>query len=252
MLTIRASVFWLGMVLSTVIVGLVIPLLAPLPWRLRYRLLAMWPRFNLFWLRLCCGIRYRVNGIEHLPNQAAIVMAKHQSTWETLALTQILPPQVWVLKQELLNVPVFGWGMRLLSAIALDRAAGRKAMVELVRQGGERLQRGLWVIVFPEGTRTSPGAPPRYRMGGAVLAARTGVPIVPIAHNAGLFWPRGSFIKYPGTIEVEIGPLIPTEGRQAGDIMRDVQQWIEPHTNRLCGLLMPTGTASHPSQRHQA
>lgn len=231
------------MVLSTLIVGLAIPFLALLQWQLRYRLLTLWPRFNLFWLRLCCGIRYRVNGLEHLPNRAAIVMAKHQSTWETLALTQILPPQVWVLKKELLNVPIFGWGMRLLSAIALDRSAGRKAMVELVRQASDRLQLGLWVIVFPEGTRTQPGAKPRYRMGGAVLAARTGVPIVPIAHNAGLFWPRGSFIKHPGVIEVEIGPLIPTQGRQAEEILQDVQQWVETHTNRLCGLSMPSNTA---------
>ncbi|MBK1672883.1 1-acyl-sn-glycerol-3-phosphate acyltransferase [Ectothiorhodospira shaposhnikovii] len=244
-LYLRAGLFWVGMALSTVLFALFSPLLLPLKWHGRFRLLSQWTRFNLWWLTLTCGLRYTVTGTEYLGGEARVLMCKHQSAWETLALQQFIPPQVWVLKQELLRIPFFGWALGMLEPIALDRAAGRKAMDQLVAQGLDRLDRGLWVVLFPEGTRTPPGHQGRYKVGGAVLAARSGRPVIPVAHNAGLFWPRNSFLKYPGTIQVEVGPPIPTEGRKPEAIMKDVQAWIESRTAVLCGLPGPDAGQPH-------
>lgn len=245
-LYVRAALFWVGLAGSTLAFGLVMPFLIPLSLLARYRVLSQWSRFNIWWLQLCCGIRYRVSGVEHLGDEAKVLMSKHQSTWETMGLQRIIPPQVWVLKKELMRIPIFGWGMSLVHAIAVDRDAGRKAMSQLVRQGVDRLERGMWVVIFPEGTRTAPGEKSRYRMGGGYLAARSGRPVIPVAHNAGLYWPRGSFVKYPGVIDVEIGPPIPTEGRRPEAIMADVEAWIEERTQILCRLA-PGDKAGSPS-----
>jgi 1-acyl-sn-glycerol-3-phosphate acyltransferase len=193
-----------------------------------------WGRLNLVLQRLVCGLGYRVSGFEHLPEEACIVMAKHQSAWETIALRALLPaPQSWVLKQELLNLPVFGTGLNVVKAIPIDRSSGRRAVLKVVSEGIARLREGRWVIIFPEGTRTAPGARRKYGLGGAVLAERSGSPVVPIAHNAGVFWPRRGVRKLPGTIDVVIGPPIPSKGRKAVDIMHDVESWIEAQQARL-------------------
>ncbi len=162
----------------------------------------------MFLLKHLCGLDYRVEGREHLPGGAAIILSKHQSAWETIAFQEIFPPQTWVLKRELMWIPLFGWALALLRPIAIDRSAGRKAIEQVIEQGRERLQSGIWVVVFPEGTRVAPGTRKRYGMGGAVLAAETGYPVVPVAHNAGSFWPRRGFLKRPGTVRVVIGPVI--------------------------------------------
>lgn len=236
LLYLRSLIFWVMMLLSTLVLAPLTLLSFPFPFRIRYATATQWARFNLWFLRLSCGLRYRVEGREHIPEDAAIVFAKHQSTWETLALQRVFPPQVWVLKRELLRIPLFGWGLAMLEPIAIDRGAGRKAVEQLVEQGCKRLSDGRWVIVFPEGTRTAPGHKGKYRIGGAVLAERSGARVVPVAHNAGEFWPRHSFIKYPGEIRMVIGPAITTDGKSAADILAEAQAWIEATVDQISTL----------------
>jgi 1-acyl-sn-glycerol-3-phosphate acyltransferase len=198
-----------------------------LPFSWRYRIIRQWARWQMFMLIKLCGLHYRVEGREHLPPGAAVILSKHQSAWETIAFQEIFPPQTWVLKRELLWVPLFGWALALLRPIAIDRRAGRKAIEQVIEQGRERLQSGIWVVVFPEGTRVAPGTRRRYGVGGAVLAAATGYPVVPVAHNAGSFWPRRGFLKKPGTVRVVIGPVIDPRGRKAEEIIKQTEEWIE-------------------------
>lgn len=227
MLFLRSSIYVLGSWLSTLIIGPLALLTFPFPFEARYAFVSQWARFNLWWLRVSCGLSFEVEGGEHIPKQNAIIMCKHQSTWETLALQVVFPPQIWLMKRELLKVPFFGWGLAMLEPIAIDRAAGKQAMKQLIDQGRIRLERGRWVVIFPEGTRTAPGQKGRYAIGGAMLAAKSGYPVVPVAHNAGEFWPRRGFLKRPGVIRMVIGPAIPSEGRSAGDINDEVETWVE-------------------------
>ncbi|MFA5685678.1 MAG: lysophospholipid acyltransferase family protein [Lysobacteraceae bacterium] len=199
----------------------------PFPVHVRYAVATRWARLNLWWLKYSCGLTYRVSGRENIPKDTAIIFSKHQSTWETLALQEIFPPQVWVLKRELLRIPFFGWGLAMVGAIGIDRKAGRKAVDQLVTQGRQRLESGRWVVVFPEGTRVAPGARGRYRIGGAVLAERTGHAIVPVAHNAGEYWPARGFRMRPGEIQVVIGPPIHSAGRSAAAVLKEAESWIE-------------------------
>ncbi|HLS87465.1 MAG TPA: lysophospholipid acyltransferase family protein, partial [Burkholderiales bacterium] len=164
----------------------------------------------------------------------AVILSKHQSAWETLAFQLFFPPQVHVLKRELLWIPFFGWGLALMSPIAIDRARGVAALRQIARRGRKRLAQGFWVVVFPEGTRVPPGERRPYQLGGAWLAADSGAPVVPVAHNAGLFWPRNAFVKRPGTVTVRIGPTIDPAGRDAQTINRLAEEWIEKEQARLC------------------
>lgn len=201
-----------------------------LPWRGRFALARIWARVLLGALRLCCGLRYRITGLEHLPARASIVLMKHSSTWETVAQAAFLPAQVWVLKRELTWIPFIGWGLRLLHCIAINRGAGGVAVRQLIDEGGQRLADGKWIVIFPEGTRMPPGETRRYGVGGAAVAAATGAPIVPVAHNAGYFWPRRGLIKKPGCIHVVIGPPIETAGRDPREINEEAQRFIEAHS----------------------
>ena len=198
------------------------------------RLARTWGRLNLDALRVICHLDYRLQGFENLPSETAIVLCKHQSAWETIALRALLPlEQSWILKQELMNVPFFGWAMSCLQPIAIDRSAGRRAVAQVIREGERRLNAGRWVIVFPEGTRVAPGTRHPYAIGGALLAERTGYPVVPIAHNAGNFWGRRRFIKHPGTIDLVVGPILDSRGRKATEINATVEQWIETTVDAL-------------------
>lgn len=235
----RSWLFYIGMFGSLLLYIPIIPLCLPFPYRIRYALLTRWGQFNLWWLRISCGLGYRVEGAENIPDDAVVVLSKHQSAWETLALQAVLPPQTWVLKRELLWIPLLGWGLALLYAIGIDRGAGRKALARIIEKGTDRLERGINVIVFPEGTRTAPGTHGHYNIGGAMLAAKSGRPVLPVAHNAGEFWPRRGVVKRPGTITVVIGPLIPAEGRKAGVINREVEAWIEGTMRRISQVTYP-------------
>lgn len=227
MMFFRSLLFSAGMLLSTIVIATLAMLTLPLPFNYRFKFISQYARFNVWWLKQSCGIDYVVRGQDNIPTDNAIIMCKHQSTWETLILQQLFPLQVWVLKRELLWVPFFGWALALLEPIAIDRGAGRKAIKQLIKQGKNKLAQGRWVVIYPEGTRTPPGERGRYALGGAILAEHSGYPVVPIAHNAGEFWPRRRFIKTPGTIQVVIGPAIETQGRKAQAINQDIEDWIE-------------------------
>jgi len=199
----------------------------------RYRVTSTWTRMILFLLEHVCGLRYRILGAENIPDTPSIVLSKHQSAWETLAFQKIFPPQVWVLKKELLRIPFFGWGLAMTSPIAIDRSAGRSALDQVVEQGRNRLEQGFWVVIFPEGTRIPIGQKGKYRIGGAWLATHTGVPVVPVAHNAGEFWARNAFIKKPGTITVSIGKPINPSGMEPNALNAQVENWIESEMARI-------------------
>ncbi len=230
---IRSLLFELSMAASTVVTAGVLILMAPLPFTWRSRFARAYAAYNIGALRLLCGIDYVVEGRENIPAGPAIVFSKHQSAWETFALQLIFPPQCWVLKRELMWVPFFGWGLAMLKPIAIDRSAGRKALKQVVEQGAERLREGIWVTVFPEGTRVAPGEHKRWGVGGAMLAAKTGYPVVPVAHNAGEFWPRRALLKRPGTVRVIIGPVIETEGLSATEINRRGETWMAEAMARI-------------------
>jgi len=207
---------------------------APLPRMTRYRVISGWSRLVILLARSILGIRWKVEGRSHLPRHPAVILSKHQSAWETMAFQMIFPPQVHVLKRELLWIPFFGWGLALMSPIAIDRSRGVAALRAIARRGRERLAQGFWVIVFPEGTRVAPGEHREYQLGGAWLAAASAAPVVPVAHNAGLFWPRNAFLKRPGTVTVRIGPAIETAQRDPKTINSMAEQWIEEQQKALC------------------
>ena len=227
LLILRALLFWGVFATSTIVFSLFAIGLRLLPEQRRYPLLVNWNRLNIWSLNVICGLDYRVEGLENLPTGSAIALAKHQSAWETIALAFILPPQVWVLKKELLRMPFFGWGIAVLNPIAIDRGAGASALDQVVEQGRKRLEKGLWIVIYPEGTRSMAGKKRRYKRGGSVLATETGFPVVPIAHNAGHFWPKNQFIKLPGTITVRIGPVIVAKGMGAKEVNILAEEWIE-------------------------
>ena len=230
---VRSVLFALLQTVLTIFFSVVALFTFPFSAHARYRTIT---RYNhaLIWLaRAVLGIRYVVEGVEHLPATPAIILAKHQSAWETVAFLCLFPPVSPVIKQELLKVPFFGWGFRLLNPIAIDRSAGREALKQIVAQGREKLAAGFWVLVFPEGTRVAPGEKGKYGIGGGWLAAETGTPVVPVAHNAGEVWPKNAFIKRPGTVTVRIGPVIDSTGKSAADITRAVEAWVETEMARL-------------------
>lgn len=233
---IRSLLFSIGMIISIPVAALVILLLAPAPVRYRFKVATGWSIAVLWWLRVTCGIRYRVEGLEHVRGGAAVVLSKHQSTFETLALQIIFQPITWVAKQELMRVPFFGWGLALVLPIAIDRKAGKKAVTQIVEQGTERLRRGISVVVFPEGTRTPAGSRRRYRLGGAILAKESGYRVIPVAHNAGQFWGRRGFTKHPGEIVVRIGKPIEVNNLSAEQIIAEVEEWVESAVAEISGL----------------
>jgi 1-acyl-sn-glycerol-3-phosphate acyltransferase len=229
----RSGVFLVLQAVLTVVWSIVSLLTFPFAPVTRYRIITVWSRVVVWLARIICGIDYTVRGLENLPREAAIVLAKHQSAWETLALQVFLPPQVWVLRRSLLRVPFFGWGLAMMSPIAIDRSAGMHALKQTLAQGRQRLAQGFWIIIFPEGTRTAPGERGKYQVGGAWLAVRTGAPVVPIAHNAGHLWRKNAFYKFPGTISVVIGKPIDPAGLEPEQLNRRVEDWIESEMARL-------------------
>ena len=235
MILIRSLLYFVLMSISVVLFGSIIVLLGwALPTGFSDRVGTAWGKANIWMQRWICGLKINIEGAENLPQGGAIIMSKHQSTWETICLRGLLAPhQSWVLKQELLSIPIFGWALRFSKSIPIDRSAGRKAVIKVVKEGTSRLEEGRLVIIFPEGTRTAPGQRKKYGMGGAILAERSGFPIVPIAHNAGVLWRRRGVKKYPGTIEVRVGKPIQTNGRKATEIMAEVENWIEGQMDQL-------------------
>ncbi len=231
---IRAVAFLAFQVVTVVPMAFLCLAIAPLPRPVRYRITIAWPRWQVVAARLILGIRWQVEGQQHLPDGPAVLLSKHQSAWETLFYPSYMPRELcFVFKRELLWLPFFGWGIALLDMIHINRRKGSDAFEHVVRQGTDKLAQGRWIIMFPEGTRTAVGGQGRYKSGGARLSIRTGAPVVPIAVNSGECWPRKAFIKRPGTITVSIGPPISPEGLSAEALNQAVERWIETEMRRI-------------------
>lgn len=236
----RSLVFYVGYFLTLLICGVLFLPPAPLmSLNKRYRLLNLYNYIIIAWFQVSCGVRYDIRGREHLPDEPCVLLANHQCEWETIYLQILKPPVCTVLKQELLQIPWFGWGLRLLHPIALDRSKPARAMRQVLTQGVLRLQEGLSVLIFPEGTRVAPGSRKRYNKSGAVIACRAGVPVVPVAHNAGERWPGRHWIKNPGRLSVRIGPPISTQGRNPEEVLAEVEAWIEGQLSEISEVPRP-------------
>ena len=229
---VRTLVFRVGLVVITFALIPMLAVAAAMTGTRRNGFLAHWSRFVVTWLQWTCGVRYTVEGGSNISAANAIILSKHQSSWETFGLQAIFPPQTWVLKRELLKIPIFGWALKAAGAIAIDRDAGKAALMQVISEGKDRLERGYWVVVFPEGTRIAPGARGKYNAGGAMLAVRSGYPVVPVAHNAGSYWGRRFTIR-PGTIRVVIGEPISTVERKASELNAEVEAWIEARMEEM-------------------
>ena len=233
MATFRGILFLVYQALVTPVYAVVMLATFWLPRVPRYRIAAHWCRMSLLGARWICGVRWRVEGLDRLPRTPHVVMSKHSSTWETLALNIWLPPLAFVAKQELLKLPFFGWGFALASPITIDRKAGRDAMEQIVEQGRERFAQGFWIVVYPEGTRIRAGTRGRYKTGGARLATALDVPILPVAHNAGWLWPKGTVAKRAGEITLVFGTPIVSRGKDPAALTAEVETWIEAEVARL-------------------
>jgi 1-acyl-sn-glycerol-3-phosphate acyltransferase len=233
MIALRSVVFLLGAVVVTAIFGILVPLGGLFGFRPAARLAATYAGAVLKWAEWSCGITHEVQGWENVPDYPVVIMAKHQSAWETLFMESRFPPQCWIVKRELLWLPFVGWGLMAIRAIGINRSSGQTAREQIIEQGTRRLRQGMWISIFPEGTRIAPGKRGRYGIGGALLATRSGVPILPIAHNAGEMWGRYAFRKRPGRVKVVVGPLIATQGRDAISVNNEVEGWIEGQMARI-------------------
>ncbi len=221
------------MMASACLFGAVMALGFWLPYRAQFAIARSWARI-LFWvLDRLCGLTFTVEGREHIPPGNHIVMSNHTSAWETVAPFLIFPPQVWVLKRELLWIPFVGWGLKLLRPIAINRGEGHRAVNQVIEQGQARLKDGLWIIIFPEGTRVVAGETRKFGMSGAMLAIASGKSVVPLSHNAGTFWPRRGFVKKPGTIRVVIGEPIESIGKNPRQLSEEVKQSVEAGLARI-------------------
>jgi 1-acyl-sn-glycerol-3-phosphate acyltransferase len=235
-LLIRNLVYWLVLVVVTFVCFSCLLLGAPLPRRRRHIFGQTWARVMVWALENIIGLKYRVVGRENIPDTPSIICSKHQSGWETMALQAIFPAQIYVAKRELLWIPLFGWGLGLMNPITINRSDRARASQQMMKQGRERLAHGFWITVFPEGTRVKPGTRGKYKMGAARLARMLDIPLVPVAHNAGEFWPRNSFLKYPGLITVVIGPaILPDATHGADEMMGEAETWIEARQEEIGG-----------------
>lgn len=223
-------------------------------WQASYQMIATWARGVLWLCAALCGLRFRVEGRENVPVQSSVAMLKHSSVYETLAQMRIFPAQCWVLKRELTWLPFFGWALATVRPIAIDRGAGRQAVEQVVEQGVRRLEAGTWVMIFPEGTRTSPGETRRYGLSGVLLAQSARRMLVPVAHDAGDFWPRRGLRKRAGTVTIRIGKPVDPAGRDPRDVNAEIQLWIETQIAELRGTPPPATDAfrypgSQPRER---
>jgi 1-acyl-sn-glycerol-3-phosphate acyltransferase len=230
---VRSLLFTAYMMASACAWGAVMGVCFFLPYRAQFAMARGWARCLLWVLERLCGLKFVVEGRERIPQGNHIIMANHTSAWETVALFVIFPPQVWVLKRELLWIPFVGWGLKRLRPIAINRGAGHRAVNQVIEQGKQRLAAGLWVIIFPEGTRVVAGESRKFGVSGALLATATGQLVVPLSHNAGAFWPRRGIVKKPGTIRVVIGEPVESQGKGARDLTEEIRLAIEAGLTRI-------------------
>jgi 1-acyl-sn-glycerol-3-phosphate acyltransferase len=229
----RSLFFTAYLFIATLVFSALVVALGVCPYRMRYAASLSWAKSVIWLLKWVCGLDYVVEGRENIPPDNHISMWKHSSSWETIAQMLVFPPQSWVLKHELMWIPVVGWAIRLMRPIVIDRGSGHVAVNRVVEQGKARLVSGMWVLIFPEGTRMPAGQTRRYGVSGALLATQTGRLIIPVAHDAGSYWPRRGLIKKPGTIRVVIGPAIDPRGIEPRELNERVQSWIESTVAKL-------------------
>lgn len=235
-LFIRSLIFSIYSITSIVLYSFLVVFAVVLPLKTRHAIIRVFLRAYIGVLKFVCHIDYKVEGLKNLPKHGnGIFFSKHQSTWETMFLPLIFHDPAAILKRELLWIPFFGWGAAVAKPIAINRNNKSSAMKQIITQGRACLDAGRWVMVFPEGTRVAPGKVGHYHLGGARLAAATGYPVYPVAHNAGRCWPRRKFLKIPGTITVAIGPRIESKDRTPDVIMAEAKEWIETTMQRIDG-----------------
>ena len=193
----------------------------------RYQYFLYWNKFVTKWLTLCCGVKIAISGQENIPKHPVVILSNHQSPWETIFLYHFFSPVSAIIKKELLSIPLFGWSLAMLKPIAIDRKRKLNARQAILEQGKKLLDQNISILIFPEGTRVSPGENKKYQSGGAVLAIEAGATVLPVSHNAGYYWPSGKFIKSPGTIKVTIGEPIDTAGRTARELIDEVEGQIK-------------------------
>lgn len=223
----RSLLYTTWLFLGTLLYAVVVLALSWLPTLKLYGVARSWSRSQLWMLKTLCGLSHTIEGEEHILPGSHISMWKHSSAWETIAQASVFPAQSWVLKRELTWIPLVGWALRFMRPIAINRRAGSVAVNQVVEQGQQRLAEGMWVLIFPEGTRVAVGERQRYGASGALLAVKAGCKVVPVAHDAGLYWPRRGWVKKPGTIRVVIGPPIDASGRDPRELTEEVRAWIE-------------------------
>ncbi|MES2819311.1 MAG: lysophospholipid acyltransferase family protein [Pseudomonadota bacterium] len=228
----RTVLFYLLLSSSSLVWCVLSVFVAPLlPFRARYRfVIQTWCRLAIWLAKWVVGIHYEISGLENIPEKPCVILAKHQSTWETFFLCGFFNPLTQVVKRELLFVPFFGWAMAMLRPIAIDRSNPKAALKQLAKQGNESLAKGAWVLVFPEGTRIPKGQMGKFSRGGASLAVNAGLPVLPVAHNAAHFWPKLGWSKTPGTVQLIFGPLMFAEGtgpRAIAELNERVFRWVE-------------------------
>ena len=228
LLAFRSTIFYVGYVSVTIAWATLSVLIAwAMPLARRYDfIIGIWTRCVLRWLKVTCGIGVRVEGLDRVPAEPCIFLVRHESTWETLWVPTIASPQAPLVKRELLRIPFWGWAFAMVRPIAIDRGKPSAALRAFIAQGKDRLNRGMFVALFPEGTRLPSGERGRFYRGGAALAAATGTPIVVIAHNAGRYWPARRFLKYPGEIVVRISEPFETSTRKSNEINTMCENWL--------------------------
>ncbi len=230
---IQSSLFYLGLIPLTVIYSFISILILPLNRPTRYEIITGWARACLRWLKFTCNLSWAVEGVENITQDSGVIMCKHQSAWETISLQLIFPRQSQVIKRELIWIPFFGWGLASLNPIAINRKSSVRALKSVLTKGEERIRQGWWVLIFPEGTRTPVGEVGHYKQTGAALARQLGCPLIPVAHNAGAFWPRKSFKKEEGVIKVIVGKPINTHSKTTKEITEEAKAWIESTCAKL-------------------
>lgn len=234
MLFLRSLLFNTLYVLSAVLLSIPVALLSPFHRRSGYLICVAWVHFNYWTLKHLCRIDWRIEGRENIPKEPSIAYWKHQSAWETLAQLVVFPTQSWVFKRELMWIPLIGQALMAIKPIPINRKSGHSAVNQVLSIGSRRLlEEGMWVMIFPEGTRMPPGTTRRYGLSGALLAEKTGRPIIPVAHNAGDFWRRNAFLKYPGTVQVRIGKPVYSNGRHPEEVNQEIQGWIEAQMQEI-------------------
>ena len=233
MLFIRSSLFLLGSEIILIFVALLLLLSFYMPLKYRYKIGSLWGKFNIWWLGVTCNIQSKIIGAENIPDKACVIISNHQSTWETFAFQKIFPHQTWVLKKQLLWIPIFGWGLALLKPIIINRSEKLKAIKKIIKQGTQRIKSGIFVIIFPEGTRQPHGKIGNYQKGGVAIAKKAKVDLLPIYHNAGKFWSKGGFIKYPGVVTIVIAKPINAAEKSATALTQQIKDWTVSQSKNL-------------------